>query len=412
MTHSITRFGRLSAIAVTVAILGLVAPVSRGGDWPQFRGANRDAKATDFKAPKSWPKELTQKWKVTVGDGVATPALVGDKLYVFSREDGAEVTRCLKADSGDEVWKDKYDAAFRPSADRSFPGPRSSPAVADGKVVTFGVNGTLSCLSADMGKKLWRIETGAFPRFHTSSSPIIADKLVLVQIGNENRGGIAAYDLADGKEKWKWTADGSSYASPVLMTVADTKMVVVETNKSVAGVDLTDGKVKWQIEFPITGGRGYNSSSPLVDGQTIIFSGTNRGTRAFKAEKKDDGLTAKELWNNKDNSVIYNTPIIKNGLVFGQTSRDSLFCINAKTGKTAWTESVSGGRGYGTIVDAGSVLVFLSPAGNLIVFEPTDKEFKQLAKYKVGDFPYAYPILTGNRIYVKDKTSLTLWTVD
>ena len=45
-----------------------------GGEWPQWRGANRDAKAPDFKAPKTWPKELTQKWKVMVGEGVATPA--------------------------------------------------------------------------------------------------------------------------------------------------------------------------------------------------------------------------------------------------------------------------------------------------------------------------------------------------
>jgi len=66
-------------------------------DWPQWRGPNRDARAGDFKAPKMWPKELTQKWKVTVGDGVATPALVGDKLYVFSREQGHEVTRALNA---------------------------------------------------------------------------------------------------------------------------------------------------------------------------------------------------------------------------------------------------------------------------------------------------------------------------
>src|SRR5947209_5514776 len=66
-------------------------------DWPQWRGANRDGKAAGFKPPKTWPKELTQKWKVTVGDGVATPALVGDKLYVFSRQSGAEITRCLDA---------------------------------------------------------------------------------------------------------------------------------------------------------------------------------------------------------------------------------------------------------------------------------------------------------------------------
>src|ERR1700730_17176865 len=94
-------------VAVGLGPLGLAAGAS---DWPQWRGPNRDAKVVGFDAPKTWPKELTQKWKVTVGDGVATPALVGDKLYVFSRQEGKEVTRCLDAATGEELWQDKHQA--------------------------------------------------------------------------------------------------------------------------------------------------------------------------------------------------------------------------------------------------------------------------------------------------------------
>src|SRR6266513_774811 len=83
--------------AALTFIISLVASAGFAQDWPQWRGANRDAKAADFKAPKTWPKELTQKWKVTVGEGVATPSLVGDKLYVCSRQEGSEITRCLDA---------------------------------------------------------------------------------------------------------------------------------------------------------------------------------------------------------------------------------------------------------------------------------------------------------------------------
>jgi outer membrane protein assembly factor BamB len=407
-----------AAFAACAAALTVPPAGARGGDWPQWRGPNRDATATDFKAPKAWPKELTRKWQVTVGDGVATPALVGDKLYVFSRDGGDEVARCLKADSGEEVWKDAYPAAFKGGPDSGFPGPRCSPAVADGRVVTFGVNGTLSCLKADTGAKLWRVETGGVPRFHTSSSPVIADKLVIVQVGSDNSGGVTAFDLDTGAAKWKWTDEGSSYASPVLMTVDDTKMVVAETNASVVGLGLGDGKTKWKTPFSLAGkgggkGGGYNASTPLTAGAKVIFSGSNRGTRAFKIEKADGAFAAKELWDNKDNSVIYNTPVVVNGLVFGQTARDSLFCLSAETGKTAWTHQLAGGRGYGNIVSAGPVLLSLTPAAKLIVFEPSAKEFTELASYKVGeDATYAYPIATGNRIYVKDKTSVILWTVD
>ena len=86
----------LNMLACVIAL----ARVSQASDqnWPQWRGPNRDGKVSGFEAPKAWPKELTQKWKVPVGDGVASPALVDNKLYVFSREDNQEILRCLDAD--------------------------------------------------------------------------------------------------------------------------------------------------------------------------------------------------------------------------------------------------------------------------------------------------------------------------
>jgi hypothetical protein len=72
-----------------------------------------------------------------------------------------------------------------------------------------------------------------------------------------------------------------------------------------------------------------------------------------------------------------------------------------------------GGAGYGSIVDVGSVLLALTPSAQLIVFEPSDKEFKQLASYKVSDNQtHAHPVVSGNRIFIKDRDSVTLWTVE
>ena len=241
------------------------------------------------------------------------------------------------------------------------------------------------------------------------------DKLVIVQVGSDNSGGITAYDLEKGEAKWKWTDEGAAYASPVLMTVDNSKMVVAETSGSVVGLDLSGGKTKWKTPFPLAKG-GYNASTPMVDGATVIFSGSGRGTWAFKVEKSGDSFALKEQWNNKETSVIFNTPVLKNGLLYGLTSADSLFCLNAETSKTAWTHEIGGAgryRGYGSVVDAGPVLLALNPTSKLYVFEPSDKEYKQLAKYKVANSEvFAYPVVTGNRIYIKDKDSVILWTVD
>ena len=115
--------------AASVCASTLILNCAPAQDWPQWRGPNRDAQAAGFAAPKTWPKELTQKWKVAVGEGVSTPCLVGDKLYLVARQAGAEVTRCLEAVTGKELWQDKYESGGATGPASGFSGPRSSPAV-------------------------------------------------------------------------------------------------------------------------------------------------------------------------------------------------------------------------------------------------------------------------------------------
>ncbi len=79
---------RMRAVTTAVGVLLLGASCVCAEDWPQWRGPNRDNKVTGFVAPSTWPKELTQKWKVNVGLGDASPVLVGDKIYVFTRQGG------------------------------------------------------------------------------------------------------------------------------------------------------------------------------------------------------------------------------------------------------------------------------------------------------------------------------------
>jgi outer membrane protein assembly factor BamB len=383
-------------------------------DWPQWRGPNRDAKVVGFNAPPTWPKELKQHWKVTVGDGVATPALVGDKLFVFTRQDGNEVIRCLKVDTGEEKWQDKYAAEGARGPAASFSGPRSSPTVVAGKVLTLGTNGTLSCLDAATGATVWRKTDfkDSLPRFFTSCSPIALNGLCIVQLGGEKEGAIVAYDLATGDERWKWSGDGTAYASPVLLSLGDAHEIVAETAGNVVGLGAVNGKLLWQVPFAAQQ-RAYNAATPIVDGATVIFSGSGRGTRAVKLEKQGEQIAAKELWSNKDNGVQFNTPVLKNGLVFGISDKNVLFCINTQNSQTAWTSKTDGERGYGSVVDAGSILVGLTPAGMLHFFEPSDKDYKELASYKVSDGgTYAYPVISGKRVFIKDKDAVTLWTIE
>jgi outer membrane protein assembly factor BamB len=396
-------------------ILFAVATSAWAQDWPQWRGPNRDDKAPAFTAPKTWPEKPNVKWKVTVGRADSTPALVGGKLYVFSRQDDFEVIQCLDAATGASAWSNRYEALAATGPAAQHPGPRSSPAVGEGKVVTLGVRSTLSCLDADSGKLVWRKdEVRGWPQFFTAMSPLIVDGFCIAQLGGKTNGVVEAYDLTSGAEKWKWSADGAAYASPMLMTAGDTKLIITQTDKRLVALTLADGKLVWETPYMGKGMGAGNYDTPIIDGQTLIYTGIGRGTIAVKLEKQGDSFAATGLWTNLDNSPRFCTPVLKGGFLYGLSDpAGKFYCIDAKTGKTAWTEANGGRGGFGSIVDAGSVLVALTPKSNLIVFQPSDKEYTEVANIKVADTPtYAEPLLSGNRLFVEDQDSVALLTLD
>jgi outer membrane protein assembly factor BamB len=408
MKNKNQSIGTMVAALILVSVCCVFAQ-----DWSQWRGPNRDGKITEFTTPQSWPKELVQKWKTTVGLGDSTPALVGDKLYVFVRQGEDEVTLCLNAGDGKEIWQNKYPAQAVTGAAARHPGPRSSPTVAEGKVVTMGVGGILSCLDAATGKELWRKDEfpKIVPKFFTSMSPIIVDGICIAHLGGQDNGAVIAFDLATGNQKWKWSGDGPAYASPVLMTAEGTKQVVVQTEKNIVSLAVADGKLLWQVPSPPQR-RFYNSATPIVDGQTVIYTGQGSGTRAVKIEKQADGLAAKELWSNEQLGTGFNTPVLKDGLLFGLSDGGNLFCMDAQTGQAAWTDAAESEK-FGAVLDAGSCLLALPSNSELIVFKPDGKEYGEIARYKVSDTPiYAHPVIAGNRIFVKDQETVALWIIE
>ncbi len=320
---------------------------------------------------------------------------------------------CLDVATGKELCQNKNAAvAITGPASSQHPGPRSTPAIGEGRIVTLGIGGVLSCLDAKTGNMIWR--NGEFtkdlPGFFTSLSPLIVHGMCVVHLGGKERGQIIAFDLKSGKQKWQTASDGPSYASPLMMTVKGKKQIVELTAKNLIGIDPENGKLLWQFPVPVEN-RFYNSASPVIDGQTVIITGQGQGTKAVKIQKQGDTFVAQEVWKNAELGTKWNTPVLKDGFLYGLSDGRKLFCMNVSTGQTAWIDTKLH-NDFGTIVDAGSVLIALPQTSNLVVYKPDEKAYTEIATIKVAETPtYSYPILSNNRIIVKDKESLVMMVI-
>jgi outer membrane protein assembly factor BamB len=400
-------------ISLLSSLILMYSPDTFSQDWPQWRGINRDCVVKGFQAPSSWPAELKQQWKVSVGFGDATPVLIGDKIYLNTRQGDNEVILCLNASSGKEIWKNQYPAMAVTGPAASHPGPRSTPAVANGKIITFGATAILSCLDTNTGKVIWRKDNPnhEVPQFFAAMSPLIADNLCIAHVGTKDKGQVLALDLNTGDEKWKWSGDGPSYASPSIMTIDGKKQVIVQTEKNLISLNLSDGKLLWQVPTPVQQ-RFYNCVSPYINGQIIYYTGQGTGMKSIKVEKSGNDYITKELWSNPETGAKWNTPVLKNGFLYGFTDQKRIYCMNASDGKTAWIDNAVNSD-FATIVDCGSVLIGLPSTANLIVFKPDPSAYSEVAKYKVSETAiYAFPIIAGNKIYIKDAESLILYNIE
>ena len=252
-------------------------------DYPQWRGRNRDGEASAFAPPASWPDTLARKWKVEVGEGYATPLVVANTIYCFTRRDGQEMLTALDSAIGRQLWQSGYAAPYTPSnpAAAHGAGPKATPAFHDGRLFTLGVGGIVAAFDASSGKVLWRTPPPPEPPFFSAaSSPIVSDGVVMVHPGDY--GPLTAFDVRSGEIKWT-AGDGGFFASPLIDTIAGTRQVITVTQTSVIGVSIADGAVLWRYPWP--GGEG--GTMPVLHGETVIVGALNAGAAAFTPRLRD-----------------------------------------------------------------------------------------------------------------------------
>jgi outer membrane protein assembly factor BamB len=224
----------LKAPAWTAVVVAVLATSMSAQDWPQWRGPARDGAITSFREPATWPKTLKKRWHVEVGAGYAVPLVVGDRIYVFTRQNEDEVMTALDPRSGQTIWRTSYPAPFtmNPAAAPHGPGPKSTPTFADNRIFTLGMSGKVTAFDAATGKQLWQKPSPPVePLYHTATSPLVDGNNVIVHVGGHDNGALTAFDVTTGDVRWSWNGDGPAYGSPLLFNLSGTRQVGTFTQK-------------------------------------------------------------------------------------------------------------------------------------------------------------------------------------
>lgn len=400
---------KLVGLSVWLLCLSFMGTV-QAGDWPQILGPNRDGiAAADEKLAAKWPDGgPRQLWQVPVGRGFAGPAVVGEQVILFDRDDDNERVQSLAIADGKPGWSQSYPSDFVPQYGRDD-GPMAVPTVVDGAVVTFGAKGVLSCFELATGDVRWRHDTSTeFDAlegfFGAGSSPLVEAGKVIVNVGGRSqKAGIVAFDLVTGKVEWTAVEDGASYSSPILATIDGQRRIVALTRFKCVVIDPAEGTVL--LEFPY-GLRGptVTAANPLIFKDQLFLSASyGIGARLvnFKGEAAWD---SDELMSSQ-----YTTCIEHQGLLYGIDGRQDippahLKCFDPVTQKVLWTKD---GFGYATLIKADGKLLIMKTDGELVLAALNSSQYEELARTRLfNDTVRALPALSSGCLYVRDGRTL------
>ncbi len=399
-----------------VWVVGLVFQATAiASDWPQFLGPNRNGVYEGAELAASWPSAgPTVVWQKAVGHGFSGPVVAEHKLILFHRVGEQEMVECLDATTGSNAWRFAYPTSYQD--DFGFDdGPRATPAIAGGRVYTFGADGMLHCLEFVSGKKLWSVDVkkeyqAAKGFFGMACSPLVEGDAVLLNVGGANGAGIVALRNANGALLWKASDDEAGYSSPIAATLGGKRYALFLTREGFIAAEPGTGMIKFQLPWHSRNRTSVNAATPLVWGD-LIFLSASYGTGAILLRLGDAGV--EKIWSGDDVlSNHYATSVELGGFLYGIHGRTDpgflprpkMRCVDLKTRTVRWETD---GVGAATITRAGKQLLILTENGELVKVPANPDAFQPQARAQIlHSTARAFPALADGYFYARSKDQL------
>ncbi len=381
-----------------------------GNDWPQILGPHRNGQSAapaNFSVPWKQP-QLQPKWSLVVGSGFAGVAVAQGKVLVVHRVGNSEILQAVDLQTGQPAWSRPWAATYTCSIN-SDSGPRCVPTVVGDKVICYGAAGDLVCASLSDGKIHWALPVRREYKaddgyFGAGSSPLVIDDLVIVNVGGQ-LGGIVAFELETGKQKWAATNYDASYASPIAARSQGRPVLLVVTRLHAVVLDPKDGKVLDEIGF---GARGptVNAATPISIGNEQYLLTASYGVGATAIDLTSGKI--RELYRgNELLSSQYNTPITIGSNVIGIDGREDLGPAALRAFDPLKQTEIWRQDDYGTanLIAVGANVLAVSLDGTVRLIDGTAKAYRELAASSLPPGTYrALPALVGKQLVVRSSS--------
>ena len=405
----------MKRLVCAVAMMAMAAGVAGAADSPQFRGPNRDGKFPEKGLLKAWPEGGPPvAWVATgIGQGYATPSVVGDTIYVPGMQGTAGYLFALGLDGS---IKGKY-AYGEESQDKQAAGPRSGPTIDGDRLYLISGLGVVTCFKLPACEIVWQVDAlkqfkGKMITWTIAESPLVVDDKLVCTPGGPGAS-VVALDKMTGKTVWtsKDLSEPSAYCSADVFKVGGRKIIVTMTAKSVVGLDSANGDVLWthrhETDYDI------HATTPVLEGNLLYYS-AGYGSGGGMLELSADGGSVTPKWTDENLDCQHHGVVLVDGYIYGTGHKNSaLMCLELKTGKVMWeTKEVRQGV---TLYADGMLYVYEGPRRGIVsLVKATPEGFTRTGAFEVkeGDGKHwTHPTIAGGRLYLRHGNALVAYDI-